>query len=360
MKQIVRSVFIALVLVLLLGCLGFAAPADFLFAVFLGWAFYLVRVVPQSRVNPGGLATALVCLAGFALGLHWFLRWVAGQARKLRQDRSVKLDRDPDSPSDEGWRVHWTAAAVTIIVLMFVSGIAAAGLVHQVGWLITAQTPFLDGLGGASMAVRRAQSTNNLKQIGLAANGFHDRHGRYPAGCTADKEGEILHGWAASLLPYLERQSLHDRIDFARPWDAPSNQPVFREQVFPFLNPAVSDDAQRDRDGYWMIHYAGNVHVLGGSRPRTRAEIKDGTAQTIMAGEIADRFPSWGKPGNWRDPALGINRTPGGFGSPFPGGANLIFLDGSVRFAKNSIDPKLLRALGTPDDGGPMISEDAY
>jgi prepilin-type processing-associated H-X9-DG protein len=77
-----------------------------------------------------------------------------------------------------------------------------------------------------------------------------------------------------------------------------------------------------------------------------------------MAGEIIHRFPPWGKPGNWRDPALGINRRADGFGGPFVGGANFLFADGSVRFIKNTVEPAVLKALGTPDGADPLETDD--
>ena len=39
---------------------------------------------------------------------------------------------------------------------MFVTGMAAAGIVHQVGWLIGSPDPMVDGSGGPRSAARRA------------------------------------------------------------------------------------------------------------------------------------------------------------------------------------------------------------
>ncbi len=57
---------------------------------------------------------------------------------------------------------------------------------------------------------------------------------------------------------------------------------------------------------------------------------------------------------NFRDPALGINQNRRGFGSPFTGGANFLLGDGSARFLSDKIDPKVLKALSTPNGREPL------
>ena len=49
----------------------------------------------------------------------------------------------------------------------------------------------------------------------------------------------------------------------------------------------------------------------------------------------------------------------GGYSSRHPGGANFAFGDGSVRFLKSSISPRIFRRLGNRADGE-MISADQY
>jgi prepilin-type processing-associated H-X9-DG protein len=239
-------------------------------------------------------------------------------------------------------------------VLLFIAGLSAAGIAHQVGWLLTSEEPLVESGGGFS---RRYQSTHNLKQIGLGLYHYHETHKTFPPAATFDAVGQPLHGWQAMLLPFIEQKDLHDRIDFGVPWDHPRNAPAFQTELHMYLNPSITD--RRDGAGYGLSHYAGNADVLGGDVARTSAEVKDGTSNTIMAGEVAGEFKPWGYPANWRDPALGINRSPEGFGSPFPGGASFLFVDGSVRFLKNTIDPQVLKSLGTPA-GGERVSTDSY
>ena len=125
-----------------------------------------------------------------------------------------------------------------------------------------------------------------------------------------------------------------------------------------YLRPGI--DREKDAAGYALSHYAGNAAVLGGERAAEPAgTLSDGSSNTIMAGEVVSNFKPWGDPTNWRDLALGINRTPSGFGSPAPGGANFLMVDGSVRFLKDKIDLRVLKALSTPA-GGEKVSSDAY
>src|SRR6202140_2132599 len=65
----------------------------------------------------------------------------------------------------------------------------------------------------------RTQSTNNLKQIGLAFHGFHDANKRlpFPGGLTAsvlgnnNTMGDPRTGtWAYQILPYIDQKPLYD------------------------------------------------------------------------------------------------------------------------------------------------------
>lgn len=51
-------------------------------------------------------------------------------------------------------------------------------------------------------------------------------------------------------------------------------------------------------------------------------------ATTLLVGEINEGFEPWAKPGNTRDPALGLNKGPETFGSPFEGGVHFMVAHG--------------------------------
>jgi prepilin-type processing-associated H-X9-DG protein len=240
---------------------------------------------------------------------------------------------------------------------MFTAGLAASGVVHQVGWLVTSPEPWVDGIGGARSAAMRARSMNNLKQVGLAASRFNGREDAYPPGFTVGEFGVLLHGWQGLLAPFNEVPQAGE-IDFSRPWDDPVNLPIFRQVVSDYLHPGIRET--HDAAGLPLSHYEGNTRVLGGPRRFREKDVADGLSNTIYSGEVSGAFRPWGRPGPGRDPADGINRDPArGFGGPSPGGVNVLFMDGSVRFLKNTVNPAVLKALSTPA-GQETVSPDDY
>jgi prepilin-type processing-associated H-X9-DG protein len=224
------------------------------------------------------------------------------------------------------------------------------GIIHQLAWLATAKEPLMSSDMGAA---RRSISSNNLRQIEIAMRCFHEATQAFPPGMRFSPEGEALHGWQTILLAQMDRRDLHDAIDWQKPWTDPHHQYVFKNRISQYQMPSAGLP-QEDHHGYSLSHYSANVHVIGGTMRRTAASITDGTSNTILAGEAAGNYKPWGHPRNWRDPALGINASPDGFGSPWKGGANMAMADGSVRFIHNDIDPGVLRALATPAGGEPV------
>jgi prepilin-type N-terminal cleavage/methylation domain-containing protein len=63
----------------------------------------------------------------------------------------------------------------------------------------------------ARESARRAQCTNNLKQIGLAMHEYHDHLGTLPPGV----KGCCWGTWILFILPYMEKNTLYDGWNFA-------------------------------------------------------------------------------------------------------------------------------------------------
>jgi hypothetical protein len=238
---------------------------------------------------------------------------------------------------------------LTILEVLVILGI--------IGVLILLYIPLtaeVDGVGP------RHQSGFNLHTMGYACHTYHDKFKALPAGMTLNQHGQRLHGWQTHLLPFLEEQRLYSRIDLQSPWNDPVNVPTMREQVTVYLSQPSA--GVEDENGFVLSHYAGNVKILGSEVAWKFKDITDGLSNTLLVGEAAGNFKPWGYPANSRDPALGINKTPDGFGAPWQikgaKGALFMFADGSTRFLKEDIDPATLKALSTPNGGESVKLED--
>ncbi|QDV38421.1 DUF1559 domain-containing protein [Tautonia plasticadhaerens] len=81
----------------------------------------------------------------------------------------------------------------------------------------------LPAVQSAREAARRAQCTNNLKQIGIALHNYHDQLGSFPPGAIADESrGSIWSGtsqmnvlaWRALILPQMEGGNVYNALNF--------------------------------------------------------------------------------------------------------------------------------------------------
>ncbi|HSG71911.1 MAG TPA: DUF1559 domain-containing protein, partial [Planctomycetaceae bacterium] len=201
----------------------------------------------------------------------------------------------------------------------------------------------------ARESARRSSSKNTLRQHGSAFHNYVDVEGVLPPHTTTDPAGAPLHGWYTHLLPYYEQSALHSRVDFGKAWDHPDNAPLFKTWIETIYYYGVDPDV--DPHGFPLMSYSANSQLLRVNSGISFQEITDGLSHTLVVGEISEALPPWGKPGNVRDPALGLKRGPDTFGGPFKGVTQFSFADGSERSISNEIDPKILKALATPAGG---------
>ena len=104
----------------------------------------------------------------------------------------------------------------------------------------------LPAVQSAREAARRSSCSNNLKQVGLAVQNYHDTKNRFPEGrirSEAKNTGAPWNteniSWMARILPYMEEQSLYNSIDFelSPGWNGVNNA-VMKNKVATYRCPS--------------------------------------------------------------------------------------------------------------------------
>jgi hypothetical protein len=187
------------------------------------------------------------------------------------------------------------------------------------------------------------ESRNNLHQLGLALHNYHDVHAAFPPGGVIGEDGTAFHGWYTQILPYVDSSPLYNAINQHKPWNDPENADLFYSSHPVCRIPDVEEIATVE--GFGLIHYAGNPHVLHRNSHVSLADLVPGVKQTWLAGEAAGGYVPWCYPFNWRRLGNKLNAGPASFGRPSGDGALLLMGDGAVRFVGNEIDPAILQRL---------------
>jgi len=345
----------------------------------------------------------------------------------------------------------------------------------------------LPAVQAAREAARRAQCTNNLKQIGLAIHNYESSNGSFPLGGVSTNNFGAWTGtdnclsWRALVLPFMEAGNVANAVNFSismsggntinpaagitawvtvnNSWLCPSDPDVKNGKrpsgnvdanngQYPIGNPPidpstgqpsaivpVSNYAGSFGDNYaiGMLQNGGNnpwettcTATLGPGQPRIGwpgfwgttydcaitaagsgslrgifdyrtgqitkiADIIDGTSNTILAGEVlpaqgadnnfymfngstagttiplnldtsgtpltqAGCTASFGAGTQWNCRFSYSNK---GFKSKHPGGANMLFSDGSVKFLKSTVNRVTYAAIGSKG-GGEVVGADQY
>jgi prepilin-type N-terminal cleavage/methylation domain-containing protein/prepilin-type processing-associated H-X9-DG protein len=291
----------------------------------------------------------------------------------------------------------------------------------------------LPAVQSAREAARRSQCTNNLKQIGLAVQNYHDRTNALPGAQLP--RGLTSFSAITHLLPDLEQSTLYNALNCSVLTDAdPANATVKFTSVSSFVCPSDAGNTALEQlggptnymadMGSWIVwQYADGPNtglaqpngVFYGNSHTRFAEVRDGLSNTAFFSEriladgnngvvspIADVFFAKTQPTTINDAvsqcqSLDVldlsNQFPLFMGAPWlngqhiclhvtapntrscgfftalraimppssyhPGGVNVLFGDGSVRFIKDSINVITWRALGTRA-GGEVVSANDY
>lgn len=253
---------------------------------------------------------------------------------------------------------------LTLIELLVVVGI--------VGVLIGLLLPAVQA---AREAARQTSCSNHLRQIGIGLHGYHEAHECFPPGGIEPisprwPDGRQL-AWSAFLLPYIEQQALHARIDFGKAFHSQANAAAAAEVVPTYLCPSVirasnlvEGRAACDYGGIYGERITGPNSPPKGTMLYDRAisiqQVPDGTSTTLIVSEDGGWLDGqWINARNVFDQAFAINRAPpfeNDIRSEHAGGANALFCDGSARFLDERMQLRTLAAICTRD-GGEIVGE---
>lgn len=246
------------------------------------------------------------------------------------------------SSEDQSRRLSW----IEIILV-------ALGLLVVIALLLPA-------VQQAREAARRTQSRNNLLQLGLGLQNYHDVFGTLPPGGTFREDGTPLHSWELSLQSYLAQVAPYAAVDPNRPWDDPTNwSPMTSGQfmwVQCFQDPSVPNQTAQGRE--LLVHYAPNEWLMHRNSSVRMAQIPDQSGTLLISDAFGD-FAIFGDPINWRDPTVPFRSSPTGFGHVArPEITHVLYVDGRVGAVLNKeIAPEVLHKLAGTEDLRPTAAQ---
>ncbi len=238
-------------------------------------------------------------------------------------------------------------------IILAVAAVVVVGMLVCGGVLLALLLPAVQNVREAA---RRAQCTNNLKQIGLAMQNYHDVYRTFPPAYLADEDGKPMHSWRVLILPFLEQKPLYDRYRFDEPWDGPNNRLLAASMPSVFRCPS-EQAAPPGVTSY--VGVSGPGAIFDGAQPTAISAVNDGTSNTLMAVEFAGSSIQWLEPRDLDASQLtAVVNTPDGvnISSEHPGGANALFADGHVQMLSSSVNSQTLHDLTTISGGEPIQS----
>lgn len=215
-----------------------------------------------------------------------------------------------------------------------------------VGLAVVSAGVGLPAVQKARNAAARMQSTNNLKQIGLAMHNYHDTHGSFPPAAICDKKGKKLLSWRVAILPFIEQDNLYKQFKLDEPWDSEHNKPLGEVAVKAFVDPRA--DTSKATHTHYKVFVGGGAAfdpILG----KKFAQITDGLSNTVLVVAAGEAVP-WTKPDDFEfDPKKALPDLSKPFGDLL-----MLMGDGSVRAVRpdqvKDFD-SLMKLLIQADDG---------
>jgi hypothetical protein len=198
----------------------------------------------------------------------------------------------------------------------------------------------LPNVRGSREAGRRFACSNNLRQIALALQDYHDEFGSFPPAYIIDAAGKPLHSWRTLILPFNEQKPLYEKIDLTKPWDDPANREAYETHIPAYGCPSAN--APKTHATYLAVVDPGAC--FNGPVPRKLSDITDDQGRTLLVIEVpADRAVHWMSPSDASEQL--ILSAVAADQAPHPSGTQAACADASIKVLSTDTPPKRLRAL---------------
>jgi prepilin-type N-terminal cleavage/methylation domain-containing protein/prepilin-type processing-associated H-X9-DG protein len=250
-------------------------------------------------------------------------------------------------------------------------------------------TLILPAVQAARETARRASCSNNLMQLGVAAQNYETSHEVLPPGSinlvspVKNTPSGYHMSWVAQILPYLEQKNVFNHMNFLNGAYSGENSTARAITLNVLICPSGSVGGGRRGDAAPSNYAACHHYIedpiaidnLGAFFLNSKVrldDIPDGASNTIYFGEkrhdadlgwMSETRATLRNTGAMVNIAIlpsQSNPDPvGGYSSFHSGGVNVCFGDGSVRFLENKISPVVYQRLGNRQDGE-MVSKRTF
>lgn len=196
------------------------------------------------------------------------------------------------------------------------------------------------------------QCSNNLRQIGIALHGYHNKYGSFPPAYVTDSSGWPMHSWRVLILPFLDdakADEIYSQYDFDEPWDGPNNRKLHDEAISTYHCPSEDRKGPLTETNYLAV--VGPMTAWPGETT-TKLPYRDGESNTILLVESSNSGIHWMEPRDLHVTQMNLTMnapTGQGISSRHRHGPPVLFADCSVKYLYRDPPQKWLRAWLTPE-----------